>query len=135
MLMPYLGVLKAAGTQEGAMVQLQPELSETSFSKIVSLAWSDPNFKAKLLSDPAAACAEVGVPLPPNLTIKVVEDTDTVMHVVLPPAPPGPDFTDQTIEKATAANLYSSGNSHCNSYSASIVPVLMTCCNSHCCVE
>jgi len=36
------------------------------------------------MADPAASLAAEGVPVPPGITVKVVEDTDRVMHMVLP---------------------------------------------------
>ena len=56
-------------------------------SKAIARAWSDADFKAKLLSDPRAALAEAGVEVPAGVTVKVVESTKDTQHVVLPVAP------------------------------------------------
>ncbi len=56
-------------------------------TKVFTRAWSDANFKAKLLSDPHAALAEAGVDLPDGLKVKVIEDTAATQHLVLPAAP------------------------------------------------
>ena len=56
-------------------------------AKAIARAWSDANFKAKLLSDTHAALAEVGIEVPAGVTVKVVEDTAGTRHVVLPVAP------------------------------------------------
>ena len=43
--------------------------------------------QAKLLSDPHAALAEVGVTVPAGRSVKVLEDTAETHHLVLPVSP------------------------------------------------
>ncbi len=54
---------------------------------MIARAWSDAEFKAKLLSDPHAALAEAGVDLPDGLNVKVLEDSADTQHLVLPAVP------------------------------------------------
>ena len=61
--------------------------SRKPFAKIIAKAWRDPDYKAKLLTDPHAALAEVGVEVPPGTTLKVIENTADTQHLVLPVAP------------------------------------------------
>lgn len=49
-------------------------------------ALSDPKFKAELLKSPNAAAEKAGVKLPPGVELKVVEDSTSHVHLVLPPA-------------------------------------------------
>ncbi len=56
-------------------------------SKVIARAWTDAAYKAKLLSDPRAALAEAGVEIPEGVTVKVVENTADIQHLVLPVAP------------------------------------------------
>ncbi len=56
-------------------------------TKAIARAWTDADYKAKLLSDPHAALAEAGVEVPAGTTVKVVENTADTQHVVLPVAP------------------------------------------------
>ncbi len=56
-------------------------------SKVIARAWTDPAYKAKLLSDPHAALAEAGVEVPAGVTVKVVENTADTTHLVLPTRP------------------------------------------------
>jgi hypothetical protein len=70
------------------LAQQYPE----AFRRVVERAWADEEFKALLLSDPIAAVAEEGVIVPESvlqsgIEFRVVEDTDTVRHLVLPAAP------------------------------------------------
>ncbi|MBF0333312.1 MAG: NHLP leader peptide family RiPP precursor [Alphaproteobacteria bacterium] len=55
--------------------------------RIIAKAWADEAFKARLIADPAATLLAEGVAVPTNVTLKVVENTDTVVHIVLPPKP------------------------------------------------
>jgi hypothetical protein len=45
---------------------------------------TDPEFKAQFIADPAAVLSAAGVEVPEGLTIKVVENSSTTVHVVLP---------------------------------------------------
>lgn len=48
----------------------------------------DPEFRARVKSEPAAALAELGVRVPPGaVEFRVLEDRADVRHVVLPPDP------------------------------------------------
>ena len=57
-------------------------------AKAIARAWNDLTFKSKLKDDPHGALAEHGVEVPEGQTIKVVENTDDTVHLVLPAAPP-----------------------------------------------
>ena len=45
---------------------------------------SDPVFRRRLLADPAGTLSEAGVEVPEGVTIEVVEDSVTRLHLVLP---------------------------------------------------
>ena len=66
--------------------------------KIIARAWRDPAFKAKLLADPHATLKEAGIAVPEGVTVKVVENTDTHHHLVLPPKPTG-ELSDEALDK------------------------------------
>jgi len=57
-------------------------------AKAVARAWTDADYKARLINDPHAALAETGVEVPAGITVKVVENTTDTQHLVLPVAPP-----------------------------------------------
>src|SRR5271154_4743149 len=69
--------------------------------KIVARAWRDPAFKAKLLADPHAALEGAGISVPAGVTVKVVENTDTHVHFVLPPKPTQ-ELSDEELDKVAA---------------------------------
>jgi len=68
---------------------------------ILSKAWRDPAFKAKLLANAPAALKRLGLATRPGTTLKVVEDTDSHVHLVLPPRPAG-DVCQQALVRMAA---------------------------------
>ena len=57
-------------------------------ARIIGLAMSDANFRKKLLADPVRTLRDAGVEVPEGVSVRVVEDTATLVHMVLP-APVG----------------------------------------------
>ena len=53
-------------------------------SRVIGQAMSDPAFRKQLLADPAETLRRAGVEVPEGVTIEVVEDTATKVHLVLP---------------------------------------------------
>ncbi len=69
-------------------------------TKAIARAWTDPAYKAKLLSDPHAALAEAGVEIPEGVTVRIVENTADTSHIVLPVAPANAtELSDEEMEK------------------------------------
>jgi len=52
-------------------------------AKVVAKAWSDPEFKARLVANATDACAELGIGGLQGEDMVVVEDTDTVHNVIV----------------------------------------------------
>lgn len=52
-------------------------------AKVVAKAWTDPEFKERLLADASAACRELGIGGLQGEEMVVVENTDTVQHVIV----------------------------------------------------
>jgi nitrile hydratase len=52
-------------------------------AKVVARAWSDPEFKARLLADATAACAEMGIGGLQGEEMVVVENTDTLHNAIV----------------------------------------------------
>ena len=51
---------------------------------VFARAMTDSEFKAQFIADPAAVLTAAGVEVPEGLTIKVVENSSSTFHVVLP---------------------------------------------------
>ena len=52
-------------------------------AKVVARAWSDPEFKQRLLDDASAACRELGIGGLQGEDMVAVENTDTVHHAIV----------------------------------------------------
>lgn len=57
--------------------------SPTDGARIVARAWVDPEFKARLVADTRSAVAELGYVLAPESQLAVMENTDSVHHIVV----------------------------------------------------
>jgi hypothetical protein len=53
-------------------------------AKVIAKAWSDPPFKEKFLANPKAVLEENGITVPPGADVKVVEQTEKLIYIVLP---------------------------------------------------
>jgi hypothetical protein len=69
---------------------MNAEQPEVQWGQIVARAWRDEAFRRRLLAQPAAVLAEHGLEVPPGLQVRVLEDTDQVIHLTLPRQPAGP---------------------------------------------
>src|SRR5207344_1113743 len=78
---------RAVGPEDHLMSDA--ERQKPSLGKVIARAWRDPAFKAKLVADPKAVLNEAGVTFPADVAVRVVEDTATHFHLVLPPKPTG----------------------------------------------
>jgi nitrile hydratase subunit alpha len=59
------------------------DLGPMNGAKVVARAWTDPDYKERLLADATAAIAELGFGGPEGDHMVVVESTDEVHHVVV----------------------------------------------------
>ena len=80
------------------MSQTDQDKAAAAHGRIVARAWRDPAFKARLLADPHAALKEAGVTVRDGVTVKVVENTDSHFHLLLPPKPSG-ELSDEALDK------------------------------------
>jgi hypothetical protein len=66
------------------IAQLERRSHKNLRARLIARAWHDADFKSKLLGNPKAAIEqEFGVELPAEMTVTVVEDTPTDMHLAL----------------------------------------------------
>jgi len=73
--------------------------SEKQWAQVVAKAWSDAAFKKRLLTQPAAVLKEAGVDVPEGLQLKVVENTERLAHLILPPAPAGAELSEEALAR------------------------------------
>lgn len=76
---------KGVLTQEDIQKQIdyQEARSPANGAKLVARAWMDPAFKARLIADPKAACAEMGIDATSINEFVVLENTEKLRHMVV----------------------------------------------------
>lgn len=62
---------------------------QRAIARIIASCWADEAFKRRFLANPDAVLRDFGVRLPPNVTFRVHESSETERDIVLPPLPPG----------------------------------------------
>jgi hypothetical protein len=73
------------------------------WSQVVGQAWADDAFKQRLFADPTTTLQECGLTIPPGIQVKVVEgnsaveDTNDLLHLVLPPRPSAEDLSEEEL--------------------------------------
>ena len=54
-----------------------------NYAKVVTRAWTDGAYLAQLLNNPMPALMEAGIDVPDDMTMKVLENTDRELHLIL----------------------------------------------------
>jgi hypothetical protein len=62
-------------------------------------SYTDPDLKKRFLENPIAMLKERGVEIPPEIILRVVEDTPEVRHIILPYIVPGVSPSLEEIEQ------------------------------------
>ena len=71
--------------------------------QLIAKAWANDSFKKKLLSDPVATLKAEGVALPLGLQVRAVENTDKLVHLVIPAKPT--ELSEEDLEKAAGGTI------------------------------
>ena len=79
------------------------------YGQVVARAWQDEVFKGRLLADAEGALAEMGIEVPAGHEVRVVEDTERVTHLVIPPNP-SEELSEERLDQVAG------GNSNCASF-------------------
>ncbi len=74
---------------------------QKKWAEIVAHAWSDENFKQKLLNNPSAVLQEHGIEVPEGKTVEVHEQKKNAIKLVLPMKPKGA-LSDAELKKLAA---------------------------------
>jgi hypothetical protein len=77
---------------------------EDIWGQVVAQAWSDPAFKAKLLADPAGVLKDHGILLPAGFTVKIQENTDKVVNLVVPVKPAPTELSEDELHRAAGGH-------------------------------
>lgn len=71
--------------------------------QIIAKTWDDDGFKKKLIANPGETFKEEGLEMPSDVEVRVVEDSDKVVYLVLPPNPSTDELTDDQMERISGA--------------------------------
>jgi hypothetical protein len=66
---------------------MNAEQQNVQWNQLIARAWRDEAFRQRLLTDPAAVLREQELEVPPGVQLRVLEDTDQVIHLVVPRKP------------------------------------------------
>ncbi|HEY3967706.1 MAG TPA: NHLP leader peptide family RiPP precursor [Planctomycetaceae bacterium] len=69
---------------------------QKQWGMLVAEVWADEDLKRRLIADPASVLQEYGIEVPQGVELNVVEDTDQVRHLILPPSP-SDDLSDEDL--------------------------------------
>src|SRR6185312_15580899 len=78
---------KSVDPRKGNTVTELQRFQDKQWSLIVAKAWSDDEFKGLLLSNPQAVLREHGIDAPDDVRVNVVDDSDMMSYLTLPPSP------------------------------------------------
>ncbi|MET0712929.1 MAG: NHLP leader peptide family RiPP precursor [Jiangellaceae bacterium] len=67
------------------------------YSKVIAKAWADDAYKQRLSDDPSGVLADAGITVPAGVEVRVVEDTPTVVHLVVPAAPADGEISEEAL--------------------------------------
>src|ERR1700736_4124164 len=65
------------------------------YSQLIAKCWADEGFKRKVLTDPVATLRAEGVEVPAGLSYVAHENTEKVVHLVIPAKPT--DLSDEDL--------------------------------------
>jgi hypothetical protein len=75
-----------------------------TMGKIVAKAWEDEEFKLRLLKDATRALQDEGLAVPEGVTVKVLENTPEVFHLIIP-SKPAFELTDDELTACAGGGL------------------------------
>ncbi|MET0702793.1 MAG: NHLP leader peptide family RiPP precursor, partial [Mycobacterium sp.] len=76
-------------------------------------AWADDAYKQRLSDDPSGVLADAGITVPTGVEVRVVENTPTVMHLVVPAAPADGEISEEALGQVSGGFSMCGGFSLC----------------------
>lgn len=77
---------------------MDAEQQARQWGQIVGKVWRDDRFKQRLMTKPADVLKEHGLQVPPGVELRVVENTDQVLHLTIPAQRLGEELSDAELE-------------------------------------
>ncbi|MDE0887959.1 MAG: NHLP leader peptide family RiPP precursor [Phycisphaerales bacterium] len=95
---------------------------KTQLASVFAACWKDDALKARFISDPKAVLSEHGLDVPDGIDVKVVENSDNCVHIMLPAAPSGyHDLSDAELSAAAGGGCGCGGTTNNCGYPHSIL--------------
>ena len=80
---------------------------DKKMGQLIARCWADEGFKRKILVDATATLKAEGEELPAGLTFKAVENTDKVIHLVIPARPT--ELSDEDLDQVAGGRCGGQG--------------------------
>ena len=77
-----------------------PNKPQKQMGRLIAKCWADEAFKQNLIKNPAAALKAAGIEVPEGVEIKVVENTDALVHVIVPTSSTG-ELSDDELDNVS----------------------------------
>jgi hypothetical protein len=77
---------------------------QNTWAKIVARAWSDADFKKRLVNNTKEVCKEYGIELPKGIEYKVNDQTDRVIYLNLPKKPEG-ELSEEELQSIAGGQM------------------------------
>jgi Nitrile hydratase, alpha chain len=102
-------------------------------AQVIAQAVQDPPFRARLLADPKAVFADLGLNIPPEVTIQVLQETAQQYYLVLPAAEragrrAGARLSDADLEHVAGGGSYNYSWTGCGSGQSGCVDTAIALC-------
>jgi hypothetical protein len=81
------------------------------WGKLVAQSWADQTLRKRLISDPSAVMKEHGLPVPPGVQVKIVENTASVVYLPIPAKPSQSELSEAELNLMARAIV---GNDSCS---------------------
>jgi hypothetical protein len=91
---------------------MNQEKQGKKMGQVISKAWADDAFKQRLLNDPEAVLKEEGVEIPEGVEVRVVENTDKIFYLLLPPRPLEAELSEAQLAAASGGDCGAYDCSH-----------------------
>ena len=88
-----------------------PNMQEAArkMGEVVARAWSEDDYRERLLAAPGEVLNEAGIPTPEGVELRVVENTESVTYITLPAAP-SEDLSDDALEAVAGGSTAGSAS-------------------------
>jgi Nitrile hydratase, alpha chain len=99
-------------------------------AQVLAQAVQDPAFRARLLAEPKAVFAELGLSIPPAIQIQVLQETAEQYYLVLPAAAErraGASLSDADLEQVAGGRSHYTGWTGCASRQSGCIYTMGPC--------